>query len=109
MPLPSLFKPFPTSQKVSKRAAELAVAIVAQVRDAALGRARDMERAEARGYIRAKSTPIIARQLAIYRPQLADLDAGTLAALAADVSDRVIRMVLDDVVRSKVLAGRKVA
>ena len=85
------------------------MAIAAQVRDAALGRARDMERAEARGYIRAKATPIIARQLLIYRPQLSDLDSTTLLALAADVADRVVRLVLDDAVRLKVLTTKKVA
>ncbi len=109
MALPSLFKPFPFNHKVSQKAAELAVAITAQVRDAALDRARDMERAEARGYIRAKATPIIARQLLVYRPQLADLDESVLVALAAEVADRVVRLVLDDAVRSKVLATRRVA
>jgi hypothetical protein len=109
MSLPSLFKPFPFNHKVSQKAAELAVAITAQVRDAALDRARDMDRAEARGYIRAKATPIIARQLLVYRPQLADLDDSVLVALAAEVSERVVRLVLDDAVRSKVLATRRVA
>lgn len=109
MAVPTLFKPFPFNHKVHQKAAELAVAITAPVRDAALARAKDMERAEARGYIRAKATPIIARQLQVYRSQLTDLDPASLPALAADVAERVVRLVLDDVVRSKVLGARKVA
>ena len=109
MPFPSLFKPFPFNHRVAQKSAELAVAITAQVRDAVLNRAKDMDRAEARGYIRAKATPIIARQLVLYRPQLEELDGDTLVALAADVSERVVRMVLEDIVRLKVLANRRAA
>jgi hypothetical protein len=109
MPMPSLFRPFPAQQKVAQKSVELAVAITAQVRDAVSPKAKEMDRAEARGYIRGKATPIIAHQLSVYRPQLCELDDDALQALAADVADRVVRLVLDDVVRSKVLSTRKVA
>ena len=98
-----------SSGALKNRAAELSIAVAAKVRDRTWNAARDMERAEARGYVRAHVGPILAMHLKAMSQGTPQPSASALDWLRQDVTERVVRQVLDDVVRAKVLAARRAA
>ncbi len=86
-------------RQLTQKGVELAEAIRTPVRELS-ERASRMQRAEGRGYIRAKTTPILAAQLSLLARQ-GEFSARELSLLADDVAERVVRLVLDDVTRAK--------
>jgi len=74
-----------------------------QVRTALSYRVLAMPRAEARGYIRAKTTPIVNVAMRSIVAEHPALTGELLARAASELTDRIARQVLDDVIRGKVL------
>ena len=74
-----------------------------QVRASLSFRVLSMSRAEARGYIRAKATPIVRRALGSVAAEHPALATELVTRVAGELTDRVARQVLDDVVRGRVL------
>ena len=89
------------ARRVPTLAKELAEAVVGPVRHAVGSRAGAMPRAEAMGYIRGKATPIIDDYLAIALRTKRGVSSTTRLQLVEEVSDRVVRLVLEDVLRAK--------
>lgn len=80
---------------------ELALAVAEAVRGHVGHAVHDLPRAEARGYLRARSAPVVAahvKQLVDARPVL----AGRLAArLQAEAHEAVVRLLVDEVMRDR--------
>ena len=81
----------------------LTLELAEQVRCSLSFRVLAMPRAEARGYIRAKTTPIVRQALGSVTAERPALTAELVARVAGELTDRVARQVLEDVVRGKVL------
>jgi hypothetical protein len=81
----------------------LTLDLAEQVRSSLSFRVLAMPRAEARGYIRAKTTPIVQRALGSVTAAHPALATELVARVARELTDRVARQVLDDVIRGKVL------
>jgi hypothetical protein len=81
----------------------LTLDLAEQVRASLSFRVLAMPRAEARGYIRAKTTPIVRRTLGSVTAAHPALTRELIARVADELTDRVARHVLDDVVRGRVL------
>jgi hypothetical protein len=81
----------------------LTLELAEQVRTSLSFRVLSMPRAEARGYIRAKTTPVVRSALSSAIADHPALTSELLARATVELTDRVARQVLDDVVRGKVL------
>jgi hypothetical protein len=81
----------------------LTLDLAEQVRSSLSLRVLAMPRAEARGYIRAKTTPVVRYALSSVTANHPALTSELVARVAGELTDRVTRQVLDDVVRGKVL------
>jgi hypothetical protein len=81
----------------------LTLELAEQVRDSLSFRVLSMPRAEARGYIRAKATPIVRQALGSVMASRPAVTPELLARVTVELTDRVARQVLDDVIRGKVL------
>jgi hypothetical protein len=81
----------------------LTLDLAEQVRSSLSFRVLAMPRAEARGYIRAKATPIVRRALGSVTAAHPALTSELVTRVAGELTDRVARQVLDDVIRGKVL------
>jgi hypothetical protein len=92
---------------VDRVAARSKTAVWQRVRD----RVTSMSPARARGYIRARSTVIIEREMGIVAVEQADLSAGQRAQIFQQVRERIERQALMDAMRLKsaILAARRVA
>ncbi|HEX4149730.1 MAG TPA: hypothetical protein VHY20_12115 [Pirellulales bacterium] len=88
---------------LEKNANALAVQLTAQVTPTLSAQVLRMSRSEARGYVRAKSTPVIEaalEQIASVRPALQN---SVPAAFIQRLAERIIRLALDDVAHGQVL------
>ena len=94
----STFWGAPSVQELSR---QLAQRTYAPVRDSVEGRTAGMSRAEARGYVMAKASPIIRAELAVLVGRTPKLKGGLQRTVLHSASDRVVQSVLADINREK--------
>jgi hypothetical protein len=87
--------------EVMRLAQQVAVAVGPTVRESALTGSLPLGRAEARGYLRAKSTPAIRPRVEEAARQ-AELSHAAKEMLFEEAADRTVRLVLDDLIRIRV-------
>lgn len=92
-------------RRLAALARELADAAFGPVRQAAAARALAMPRPEAKGYIRGKATPIVDRCVTVALASGPAIGDAARLQLAEKVTERVVRLVLEDVLRTRAAAS----
>jgi hypothetical protein len=105
MLLSNLFRRWHTSQRQVPVSREMAIAASRQVWQNVAHLHIPYERAEARGYIRAKTTPIVEAHLNAFYAANPKFDTSVRAELGANVTERVVRLVADEFTRVRALAA----
>jgi hypothetical protein len=102
---------FWNTPSVAELARQVAQRSYVLVRESVEGRTCSMSRAEARGYVRAKSGPVIRSEIAALVKRVRHLDQRGLALVHSLAGDRVIQSVLADLGRERMrqLGARRAA
>jgi hypothetical protein len=90
---------------LEKNANVLAVELTAQVTPKLSAQVLHMARSEARGYVRAKSLPVIEAALERIGVERPALHGAVSASFVQRLAERIIRLALDDVAHGRVLRG----
>ena len=98
MPVLQLVTQLLAARRLAQLVRGLAPTLAEPVQKSLSQRVGSMPRAEARGYIRAKTTPVVQFELALREPRLSTLNR---QALAAELTERIVQLVLEDVVRGR--------
>lgn len=88
-----------SAQAIAEVSRQIAQLSYATVRESVEGRTNGMSRAEARGYIRAKSTPVIRTEVETALARHSSLKESARQALVTQATERVVRAVHSDVLR----------
>jgi hypothetical protein len=103
MPLSKLLARIRDARWLGQNLRPLTLELSEQVRASLSFRVLAMPRAEARGYIRAKATPVVRHALGSITSEHPALAAQLVTRVTGELTDRVARQVLDDVVRGRIL------
>jgi len=87
--------------RLSNRLDALATTVSQRVRQELPKSVASMPRAEARGYIRARSTPIVREALQSLAGDHRSLSRNALDRYSTELNDRVTKLVLDEVVKAR--------
>jgi hypothetical protein len=99
-----LLAAFASRRRSSERlrvAQELAVLLAPTLRASIARGSLPVDRAEARGYVKALSTPIVRKQVSRYFELSASDNTAARATLHQEISERLVRLVLDEALRSR--------
>jgi hypothetical protein len=103
MPVVQLLTQLLAGRRVARGVRTLAEVLAAAVQPSLSPRVLAMHRAEARGYIRARTTPVVETEMG--RLVLAEpaLSSSRRAKIAAELTEQVVQLVFSEVVRGRAL------
>ena len=103
MPIAKLFQRILETRRLAQQTGPLALAIAIPVQKSLSPQVISMHRAEARGYIRGKTTPVVQAELNRLLGDHSAISADTRLAVAAEITERVVRRVLDELIRGRMV------